>query len=247
MLRRQFGKIAFGAFLGGVARPHAIAAQGIAQLGTARTLKLGFTPPARYGRKSYPETLPLAPREVVLTFDDGPWPGTTERVLDALAARQTRATFFLIGRNAAAAPHLVRRIIAEGHTIANHSMTHPWTMRTISHERALADIRAGEAAITAAAGRAPAPFFRFPGFADTPALLDALTAERRIVLGADLWASDWNPMSPTAQLQLVMHRLRQAQRGILLFHDTKAQTAAMLPDFLRRLAEERYRVVHLVG
>ena len=74
----------------------------------------------RVGRKHFPQTLPLAPKEVVLTFDDGPEPGTTGRVLDALKRECVRASFFLLGRSAAAHPALARRELAEGHTVAHH-------------------------------------------------------------------------------------------------------------------------------
>lgn len=217
-----------------------------ARLGTARVLGVPHQGRQQFGLKSYASTLPLAEGEVVLTFDDGPLPGLTDKVLTLLDAENVRATFFLIGRNAAASPHLVRRMIAGGHTVANHTMNHPWTLRNISHERALADIAAGERAITQAAGQKIAPFFRFPGFADTPQLLDHLASTNRAVFGADLWASDWNAMMPGAQLQLVMSRLRRQKRGIILFHDTRAQTVAMLPDFLTQLKREGFRVVHTV-
>jgi len=90
------------------------------------------------------------------------------------------------------------------------------------------------------------PFFRFPGFADTPALLSMLHDRNIAVFGADIWASDWNSMSPEAELQLVMQRLDRAGRGIILLHDIKAQTAAMLPAFLAELKAKGYRVVHIV-
>ena len=91
-----------------------------------------------------------------------------------------------------------------------------------------------------------APFFRFPGFASSPQLLDQLSQRGIVVFGADLWASDWNPMSPAAELQLVIGRLNAQGGGIVLFHDTKAQTAAMLPTFLRELKRQGYRIVHVV-
>jgi len=90
------------------------------------------------------------------------------------------------------------------------------------------------------------PFFRFPGFAASPALLDRMAARKLTVFGADLWASDWDPMSPGRQLRLVLNRLDAAGRGIVLFHDTKQQTAAMMPAFLRALKARGYRVVHVV-
>lgn len=67
-----------------------------------------------------------------------------------------------------------------------------------------------------------------------------------VVFGADLWASDWNPMSPEQELALVLSRLDKTGRGIVLFHDTRAQTAAMLPAFLRALKARGYKVVHVV-
>jgi peptidoglycan/xylan/chitin deacetylase (PgdA/CDA1 family) len=90
------------------------------------------------------------------------------------------------------------------------------------------------------------PFFRFPGFETTPAALDLLQSRGIMVFGADLWASDWNPMTPKQQLKLLIDRLKLARKGIILLHDPRAQTAAMLPDFLRYLMDNRYRVVHLV-
>ena len=219
-------------------------------LGVERVLAVDAAATPRVGRKHFPATLPLARKEVVLTFDDGPWPGPTDRVLEALRHECVKATFFLLGRNAAAHPALVRREAADGHTVAHHSFSHPLLAR-LSVGAAEAEIDRGIAAVEAALGRptasAPAtPFFRFPGFASSPALLDRLQQRGFVVFGADLWASDWNPMSPGEELALVMRRLNTAGGGIVLFHDTKAQTAAMLPAFLRALKRQGYRVVHVV-
>lgn len=218
-------------------------------LGTARVLAVD---PAirQVGRKQFAQTLPLGPREVVLTFDDGPLAATTSRVLKALKAECVRATFFLIGRNAAANPTLVRQIAAEGHNVAHHSNTHP-IMTRMRHEQALEDIDKGIAADEVALiGRATAkpatPFFRFPGFAHTPELLSEMARRGIIVFGADLWASDWNVMSAEQQLRLITARLDALGGGIVLFHDTRQQTAAMIPAFLRYLKTNGYKVVHIV-
>lgn len=212
-------------------------------LGTARTIGVGAGAPL--GLKSYPRTLALADKELVLTFDDGPLPGPTTRILDALKAECVKATFFVIGRNAAANPQLIRRQVAEGHTVANHTFSHPAaTLRGLSDAAARADIEKGEAAI-AAAGGGRTPFFRYPGFADTVALNDWLAGRGVTVFGADLWASDWTPMSPEAELALVLGRIERARKGIVLFHDIKAQTAAMLPALLRELKARGYRIVHI--
>jgi peptidoglycan/xylan/chitin deacetylase (PgdA/CDA1 family) len=220
-------------------------------LGTARILAVdpNTTPPV--GRKQFPQTLPLGPREVVLTFDDGPWPGTTPRVLDALKHECVKATFFLIGRNAAANAALARQELAEGHTVAHHTWSHPLLDR-MPIAAAEAEIDRGFGAVdTALYGRVESnpvtPFFRFPGFASSPALLGELARRRILVFGADLWASDWNPMSPEQELALVNARLDAVGGGIVLFHDTKKETAAMIPSFLRVLKSRGYGVVHVVA
>jgi peptidoglycan/xylan/chitin deacetylase (PgdA/CDA1 family) len=218
-------------------------------LGTERVLAVNAATTPRVGKKQFPTTLPLADKEVVLTFDDGPWPGTTNRVLDALKHECVRATFFLLGRNAANNPALARRALAEGHTIGHHTFTHPLLNR-MSLAAADAEISRGIAAVERAvygetAASPKTPFFRFPGFAASPALLDRVNARGLAVFGADLWASDWNPMSPGRELAIVLQRLGAAGRGIVLFHDTKAQTAAMLPGFLRALKARGFRVVHV--
>jgi peptidoglycan/xylan/chitin deacetylase (PgdA/CDA1 family) len=66
------------------------------------------------------------------------------------------------------------------------------------------------------------------------------------VFGADFWAGDWNRMTPKQELKLITDRLKAARKGIILLHDPKAQTAAMLPAFLRYLKDNDYHVVHVV-
>ena len=219
-------------------------------LGTSRVVAVDAAASPRVGRKQFAATLALDRREVVLTFDDGPWPGTTAKILDTLRAECVRATFFVLGRNALAHPDILRRELAEGHTVAHHTWSHPLLGR-IATGAAEAEIDRGIAAVDGVLygkeeSQPVTPFFRFPGFASTPALLDLLARRRIVVFGADLWASDWNPMSPDAELRLVLHRLEQARGGIVLFHDTKRQTATMLPAFLRALKARGFRVVHVI-
>ena len=219
-------------------------------LGTARVLGVDAAATPRVGLKQFPQTLPLGDHEVVLTFDDGPWPATTPKVLAALAQECVRATFFLIGKPASQHPELVRRIAAEGHTIGHHTWTHRSLLRIPANQTAEEidhGISAVETALHGVATREPStPFFRFPGFESTPATLDLLQSRGIAVFGADLWASDWNEMTPGQELKLVTDRLKTAGRGIILFHDPKARTAAMLPAFLRYLRDNHYRVVHVV-
>jgi peptidoglycan-N-acetylglucosamine deacetylase len=219
-------------------------------LGTERVLAIDAATTPRVGRKQFPRTLPLAAKELVLTFDDGPWPKTTPMVLDALKAECVHATFFQIGQNVAARPALARRELAEGHTLGHHTYSHPLLNR-MPLAKAEAEIERGIEADELAlygrrASRPTTPFFRFPGFASSPALLDYLQRRGIVVFGADVWASDWNPMTPEQELRLILHRIDKVGRGIVLLHDTKLQTARMLPAFLRELKRRGYHIVQVV-
>ena len=193
----------------------------------------------------------LDDHEIVLTFDDGPSAQTTPRIFDALAAECVKATFFLVGRNAEALPALVKREVAEGHTVAHHTFSHPArTLRQMSEKAAQEEIIKGfeaddRAAYGTASGAPKVPFFRFPGFADTPELVAFLSARNIGVFGADFWGSDWLDMTPEKELALILARIEREKRGILLLHDTKQQTAAMLPALLRELKQRGYKIVAL--
>jgi peptidoglycan/xylan/chitin deacetylase (PgdA/CDA1 family) len=219
-------------------------------LGTSRILGVDAATTPRVGLKSFSETLPLGDHEVVLTFDDGPWPPTTRRVLAALAQECVHATFFLIGKSASEHPELVRKIAAEGHTIGHHTWQHRSLVRippSETTEEIDRGISADEMALHGVATTVPStPFFRFPGFESTQATLELLQSRGIVVFGTDFWASDWNAMTPKQELKLITDRLDIARKGIILFHDTKARTAAMLPAFLRYLRDQHYHVVHVV-
>ncbi|MGY3233948.1 peptidoglycan/xylan/chitin deacetylase (PgdA/CDA1 family) [Bradyrhizobium sp. USDA 4472] len=219
-------------------------------LGTSRILSVDAKTTPRVGLKSFPQTLPLADHEVVLTFDDGPRPKTTSKVLEALAQECVRATFFLVGRSAAEHPEMVRRIAREGHTIGHHTWSHPYMAR-IPADAARYEIDHGiasdEMALHGVSTSTPStPFFRFPYFESTPAQLDLLQERGIVVFGADLWASDWNDMTPEQELKLITERITAAGKGIILFHDAQARTAAMMPAFLRFLRENGFHIVHIV-
>ncbi|MDA9505828.1 polysaccharide deacetylase [Bradyrhizobium sp. CCBAU 11386] len=236
--------------LAGVAATNAAGCPRPNALGTSRVLAVDATTYPRVGLNNFPETLPLADHEIVLTFDDGPRPPNTEKVLAALAHECARATFFLVGRSAAEFPALVRRIAAQGHTIAHHSWSHPM-MSKIPFEQAKEAIDRGIAAVemtlNGVSTKTPStPFFRFPYFDATPATLDLLQSRGIVVFGADVWASDWENVTPEQELKNVIERLEAARKGIILLHDAQPRTAAMMPAFLRYLHENGYRVVHLV-
>ncbi|MGY4514331.1 polysaccharide deacetylase family protein [Bradyrhizobium sp. USDA 3650] len=253
MLRLRWTSMSAGAALAaltGIASTEAAECPRKDALGTSRILSVDAKTTPRVGLKSFPQTLALADREVVLTFDDGPHPPTTSKVLAALAQECVRATFFLIGLHASEHPDMVKRIAREGHSIGHHTFSHPFMAR-IPLDKAKSEIDRGiaadEMALHGTSTTTPStPFFRFPYFEATQAELDLLQSRGIVVFGADLWASDWNEMTPEQELKLVTERLAAAGKGIILFHDPKARTAAIMPAFLRYLRENGYRVVHVV-
>jgi peptidoglycan/xylan/chitin deacetylase (PgdA/CDA1 family) len=228
--------------------PHALAAECPREdaLGTSRIIAVDAVATPRAGAK----TLQLRDREVVLTFDDGPSPPTDGKILAALAEQCVRATFFLIGRPASEHPDLVRQIAAAGHSIGHHTWSHQ-NLKAMKPEEAVDEIDKGIAAVETALNGVSTttpstPFFRFPGFLTNQQALDDLEKRRIVVFDADVIADDWIPMTQEAQLKLLTDRLKAAEKGVILLHDPQALTAAVLPDFLRYLRDNRYRVVHLV-
>jgi peptidoglycan/xylan/chitin deacetylase (PgdA/CDA1 family) len=219
-------------------------------LGTARTIEVDARSTPRVGRKQFPSTLPLHAKELVLTFDDGPWPSTTPKILDVLKSECVHVTFFLLGRNVTANPQLARRALAEGHSMGHHSYSHP-LLNHMPVAKAEAEIDRGIAADEIALYGEPrttptTPFFRFPGFASNGPLLDRMSERGLVVFGADVWASDWERMTPEQELHLILSRIERVGRGIVLLHDTKAQTSQMLPAFLREIKRRGYSVVHVI-
>src|ERR1700738_3099836 len=162
-------------------------------LGTSRVITVDPAEHSRIGTMQYHETLPLADKEVVLTFDDGPLPPYTTRVLQTLAAECVKATFFLVGRQARAYPDMVRRVYNEGHTLASHSQTHPRIFTRLPMAAAEKEIDQGRESVAAALGdeRAMAPFFRFPGLGRSDAIEEYLAAHGLMTWSADFLADDW--------------------------------------------------------
>ena len=219
-------------------------------LGTSRSMAVDPAIWQRVGRRDFAQTLPLRDHEVVLTFDDGPWPATTPRVLRTLASECVRATFFLIGKPASEFPGIVRATAAEGHSIGHHTWMH-LSLRRMPYADAVDEIDHGISAVEMAqrgieTTTPSTPFFRFPGFESTQATLDLLQARGISAFSTDLLADDWVRRTPRQELNLLVKRLKLINRGIILLHDPQPTTAAMLPAFLHYLKKHNYRVVHLV-
>jgi peptidoglycan/xylan/chitin deacetylase (PgdA/CDA1 family) len=215
-------------------------------LGTARVIALDPSEHRRLGLMEYTETLPLEDHEVVLTFDDGPIPPSTPKVLDALAAECVKAIFFVVGEMARAHPDLLRREFREGHTIGTHTMHHPYLNR-LSADAATMEISGGIASVNKVLGGPfAAPFFRFP-YLEPKAAQDTLALKLGLIVwSTDIHASDWNRHPPGQIAAIALQRLERNRKGILLLHDIHERTALDLPLLLKELKARGYRVVQVV-
>lgn len=187
----------------------------------------------------------LGPKEVVLTFDDGPDPPITERILAALRAECTKASFFLIGKMAEAYPGYVRREVEEGHTVGTHTWSHPLHINRMTADEGIAEIDKGFAAVEKAAGQPVAPFFRFPGLNDSGTLLNHLQARGIATITVDVVSDDSFIHDPKRIVETMFRRLDARGGGIILFHDIKPLTGEVLPLVLAELKAKGYGVVQL--
>ncbi len=190
----------------------------------------------------------LGPKEVVLTFDDGPIPGKTDEILRTLDRFGVKATFLMVGQMANAYPDIARRVAQRGHTIGTHTQNHT-NLRSVSLAVAEAQIRKGEESVAAAlrpGGYRPAPFFRFPYLADTAALRASLAARNVAVIDVDVDSKDYFATGGEALRVRALSTIERRGSGIILFHDIHKRTATMLPLLLADLKARGYRVVRLV-
>ncbi|MEP7031525.1 MAG: polysaccharide deacetylase family protein, partial [Pseudolabrys sp.] len=219
-------------------------------LGTSRTITVDPVALPRVGSMQYKTTLALNDHEVVITFDDGPLPPYTNRILETLASECVKVTYFLVGRMATAYPDLVRRIYNSGHVIGTHSQNHPLTFDQMAVPRIEREVGAGIASVQAAAGdpRAVAPFFRIPGLLRSSQVESYLAANKLTVWSADEVADDWY-RGVTAQqiVRKAMSRIEaKGNRGVLLLHDIHPATAMALPMLLKELKTKGYKIVQAV-
>lgn len=217
-------------------------------LGVSRTLVVDPHEHARLGSFQYNESLPLMDHEVVLTFDDGPLPPYTNRILDTLASECVKATFFMVGRMVQGYPAVVRRVYNEGHTIANHSQTHPFTFHKMSVEQASQEIEGGFASLRSALGdaKAVAPFFRIPGLLRQDSVERYLAAHNYMTWSVDFAADDWTHISSQEVARRAVNRIVARGKGILLLHDIQPATALALPEILKELKARGFKIVHVV-
>jgi peptidoglycan/xylan/chitin deacetylase (PgdA/CDA1 family) len=189
---------------------------------------------------------------VALTFDDGPTRGVTDRVLDVLEREHVPATFFVVGRAARREPALLRRMMADGDQIENHSDTHPHLNVLLSQRALDAEIANTDDAVAAATGRRTR-WLRPPFGARNAAVLDAARRHGKRVV---LWTAMLDETSPRTPLPQLADRLTRAvgDGAIVVLHDGdqgrpeprgRAYEAALAPLVIRELRDRGYRFVTL--
>jgi peptidoglycan/xylan/chitin deacetylase (PgdA/CDA1 family) len=188
-----------------------------------------------------------ARKEVALTFDDGPWPGATDRVLAILRRLHVQATFFMVGRQVDAYPGIARRVAAAGHEIGNHSFDHPEGFAALSDERVGAEM-SDTNALLANLGVTPTAFRPPGGSYDDAVVTTARSQSMRTVLW-DVDPRDWvSGVPPKLIVSSVLHKVRPG--SIVLLHDgggDARHTIEALPSIIERLRARGYDFVTIPG
>jgi peptidoglycan/xylan/chitin deacetylase (PgdA/CDA1 family) len=219
-------------------------------MGLARIVEIDTSGGPGFGFEHFKQYDFLRDKEVVLTFDDGPWPGNTSAVLKALADECLKATFFEIGEHATWHPEITKQVIDAGMTVGTHTWSHKDLARNPyakDIELAKQEIEMGISAVyMAAAGGKVAPFFRFPDLQHPPQLLSYLAERNVAIFSTDIDSRDFKMHKPEEVIKSVMSQLEKHGKGIILMHDFHRNTAEALPELIRQLKEGGYKVVHMV-
>ncbi|HZR74850.1 polysaccharide deacetylase family protein [Bradyrhizobium sp.] len=213
-------------------------------LGVSRVVEIDTSGGPGFGFEHFKQIDFLADKEVVLTFDDGPWPGNTPAVLKALADECTKAVFFSIGKHATYHPEILKQVAAAGHTVGTHTWSHAnLNSKKLTEQTVKDEIEKGNSAVKFALGTAPAPFFRFPELQHNPAAMAYLGTRNIAMFSCDLDSFDFRAKNAEQIVNTVMTKLEKQGKGIILMHDFQKHTAEAMPELLRRLKAGGYKVV----
>ena len=225
-------------------------------LGVSRVVEIDTTGGPGFGFEHFKAHDFLREGEIVLTFDDGPWPKNTPAVLAALAAHCTKAIFFPIGLHATYEPAILKQVAAAGHAVGSHTWCHQDLSKTKGHcltngkmETVEYDpkdeIEKGISAVHWAVGGPTAPYFRFPALRQPQELIDYLGKRNIAIFSADLDSFDFKMRKPEQVVQSVMAKLKKFGKGIVLMHDFQQHTAEALPELLNQLKAGGYKIVQV--
>src|SRR5450756_481328 len=189
-------------------------------LGVTRVVEVDTTGGPGFGFEHFKQLDFLQDKEVVLTFDDGPWPVNTPAVLKALADECTKGVFFPIGKHVTYHPEILRQVAAAGHTVGAHTWSHAnLNAKKMTDQIAKDEIEKGYSAVKMALGAAPSPFFRFPELQHGPAAVAYLQSRNVAMFSCDLDSFDFRAKDAAQIVNTVMTKLDKQGKGIILMHD----------------------------
>jgi len=215
-------------------------------IGVARVVQIDTTGGPGFGFEHFKQLDFLRDKEVVLTFDDGPWPGNTPSVLKTLDDECTKALFFPIGKHATWHPEILKEVAARGHTIGAHTWSHAnLNSKKLTDDQRKDEIEKGFSAVAWALGSPPSPFFRFPALQHPPTMITYLGERNIAIWSCDLDSFDFKASKPQKIVDTVMTKLDKLGKGIILMHDFQKHTAEALPELMKRLKAGGYKVVQV--
>jgi peptidoglycan/xylan/chitin deacetylase (PgdA/CDA1 family) len=225
-------------------------------IGVSRTVEVDTTGGPGFGFEHFKSYDFLREGEIVLTFDDGPWPKNTPAVLAALAAHCTKAIFFPIGIHATWEPAILKQVAAAGHAVGSHTWCHQNLAKTKGTCRIAnktqpyeytgeEEIEKGISAVRWAVGGPTAPFFRFPQLNQPPALIEYLGKRNIAMFSTDLDSFDFKMRKPEQVRQAVMAKLKKHGKGIVLMHDFQHATGEAAMGLLNDLKAGGYKIVFM--
>ena len=210
----------------------------------ANSLPMNFDVPNSFQAKTIKDaSVPTNEKVIALTFDDGPWPETTEKVLAALKKENVKATFYMVGQPLQSFPELGKKVLADGHAIANHTLHHWYKqMSPLVAQREIEDTQK----IIREILNVETAYFRPPGGVLTNGLVAYAQKQGQSV---NMWSVDSNdshPKRPSPEAMLKTILAQATPGGIVLMHDgggSHNNTALAVPQIITKLREQGYRFV----
>jgi peptidoglycan/xylan/chitin deacetylase (PgdA/CDA1 family) len=248
-MRWASGVIAAVALVGSAAVAEANCPGNPNAIGVSRVVEIDTRGGPGFGFEHFKEHDFLRPKEVVLTFDDGPWPGTTPQVLKALQEHCTKAIFFVIGKHALWHPDILRQVADAGHTIGTHTFSHQdLSAKKIDEEKRKAEIEMGISAARRGLGESAdkvGSFFRFPALRHPPEMMKYVGERNLGIWSTDIDSFDFKLKGTDKLVPSLMKKLEKHGKGIVLMHDFQKNTAQAARDLLDQLKAGGYKIVHV--
>jgi peptidoglycan-N-acetylglucosamine deacetylase len=210
----------------------------------ASTIPLNFDVPKNFQAKTIKEvSLPASEKVIALTFDDGPWPETTEQILATLKQEHVKATFYMIGQPLKSFPEIGKKVLADGHVIANHTLHHWYKkMSPLVAQREIEDT----SKIIKEVLNVETEYFRPPGGVLTNGLVAYAHQHNQSVNMWSVDSGDSHPKRPSTEAMIKTVVSGATSGGIVLMHDgggSHANTAKAVPIIIAKLRAQGYKFV----